>query len=222
MWHTITRLGEAQLLLPAFAATLCWLAAWLRARRSAVVWLAAVGAAALLTTASKVAFIGWGIGYAPWDFTGISGHAMFAAAVLPLLCAAGAGARPRVRLGAIVFGYLLAGLVAWSRVEVHAHSSSECWAGWLLGSLASAAALHVAPPPGRRVPLSLALLLVAGLLTGVAEAPPSRTHDAVTALSLWLSGRVTPYTREMLHQLRAPSSTACQSCGDATAPATSR
>ena len=190
MWQTITRLGEAQLLLPAFAAMLCWLAAWLRARRNAVVWLAAVGAAALLTTVSKLAFIGWGLGYAPWDFTGISGHAMFAAAVLPLLMSAAfAAASPRGRALAILCGYLLAGLIAWSRVEVQAHSVSECWTGWLLGSLASALALHFAPPPaGRRAPLLLSGLLAAGLLVGVAEAPPSRTHDAVTALSLWLSG----------------------------------
>ena len=209
MWHTITRLGEAQLLLPAFAAMLCWLAARLRARRSAVVWLAAVGAAALLTTASKVGFIGWGIGYAPWDFTGVSGHAMFAAAVLPLLTSAAfAAASSRGRAFAIVFGYLLAGVIAWSRVEVHAHSVSECWAGWLLGSLASSLALHFAPPPaGRRAPLLLSGLLAAGLLVGVAEAPPSRTHDAVTALTLWLSGHAAPYTRDMLHRPRAVRST---------------
>ena len=37
------------------------------------------------TTASKVAFIGWGLGLSALDFTGISGHAMIASAVYPLL-----------------------------------------------------------------------------------------------------------------------------------------
>ena len=41
-------------------------------------------AAALITTVTKVAFIGYEVGYAPLDYTGISGHAMFAAAVLPV------------------------------------------------------------------------------------------------------------------------------------------
>ena len=84
-WHPLTRLGEAQLLLPALLLAAVWLARSPGGGRLAGWWLATTGAAALLTTATKVAFIGYGVGYAPLDFTGISGHAMFAAAVLPPL-----------------------------------------------------------------------------------------------------------------------------------------
>lgn len=50
-------------------------------------WLVGLGLASLATTASKVAFMGWGIGLPEIDFTGISGHTMLAMAVYPLLFA---------------------------------------------------------------------------------------------------------------------------------------
>ena len=98
-WHQLTRLGEAQLLLPALLLTAVWLLRSPGGGRLAGVWLATTGAAALLTTATKVAFIGYGVGFAPLDFTGISGHAMFAAAVLPplVLLAGSAGLAAGVR-----------------------------------------------------------------------------------------------------------------------------
>ena len=84
-WHLLTRLGEMQILLP--AALLAMLAMFRRpeARPLAGWWGVFLMTAALITTASKVAFMGWGLGSAELDFTGISGHAMFAAAVYPLL-----------------------------------------------------------------------------------------------------------------------------------------
>ena len=40
------------------------------------------------------------------------------------------------------------------------------------------------------------------------EAPPSPTHGWVVALSLWVSGRDVPYTREDLLQRLPPAATA--------------
>jgi membrane-associated phospholipid phosphatase len=123
-WFLITRFGEAQILLPAMLAMAAWLPC-AKAGRLAWVWLACTGAAAVLTTVTKVAFLGWGIGYAPLDFTGISGHAMFAAAILPVLmrCLASA-APPRWQTTALCSGFGFALVVAVSRVTTGAHSVS--------------------------------------------------------------------------------------------------
>ena len=221
-WHQFTRLGEAQLLLPALLLATVWLARRPGGGRLAVVWLVATTAAALLTTVTKVAFIGYGVGYAPLDFTGISGHAMFAAAVLPPLvllagsagAGVGAGAGEIAVAGAgdaaqrrrlLVAGYLLAGAVAVSRVMVGAHSWSEVVAGAALGALSSGVVLASNRMPAARLARWLPVALVAWGLVAVAAAPPSATHDLVTRLALAQSGRAQPYHRwEMQrdHRLR--------------------
>ncbi|HSW08826.1 phosphatase PAP2 family protein [Aquabacterium sp.] len=203
-WRLITRLGEAQLLLPAMAAMLLWLVLRRGAWRLAIAWTLSTGIAALLTTASKIAFIGYGLGYAPWNFTGLSGHAMFAAAILPILCRLAEGWLPPAWHGrGLAAGYGLAALVAVSRVPVQAHTVSEALSGFVLGAAASAATLLIAHAPRLRISAWLPLALAGGLSLGVAKAPPSRTHDLVTQLSLALSGRATPYTRhQMLREYR--------------------
>ena len=216
-WHALTRLGEAQILLPAMLLAAGWLA-WRGAPRLALAWLGATGLAAVITTASKVAFLGYGIGWAALDFTGFSGHAMFAAAVLPLLLQLAAGragsgapggsvarARPRGPHNGLAAGFVLAGAVALSRVMVGAHSWSEVLAGFALGAAASALALRWAGalPPLRSARWVPAALLGWALL-GVVGAPPSRTHDWVTRLALAQSGRTEPFrrwqTRHPLHE----------------------
>jgi membrane-associated phospholipid phosphatase len=196
-----TRLGEAQILLPAMAAALVWLALAPRTRPLATAWLGATAAAVLLTTATKVAFIGFEVGYAPLDYTGVSGHAMFAAVVLPVLARIGAGRSPRPwpRV-AIAAGYVLAAGIAFSRVETRAHSISEAVLGFVIGGLASALALRGTQAPEAPTPAWLGAALVAWLLLLPAGAPPSRTHDWVTTLSLRASGRPLPYTRSAMHR----------------------
>lgn len=201
-WAGLTRLGEAQILLPAVLAVFGWTVWRVPASRAcASRWLLCIVLAALLTTLTKVAFIGYGIGSATWDFTGLSGHAMFSAAILPVLMrllAVDQGPA-RVRL-AVTSGYALAGLVAVSRVLVGAHSVSEVIAGGLCGALVSALALaswRRVPP--LRVPVPLWLGVPMAILLAMHGAPPSQTHDWVTRLSLQISGRAEPCTREALH-----------------------
>jgi|SRR5438552_5491563 len=203
-WHLLTRLGEAQILLPAALLAALALLRSPDARPLAVCWMALLGAALLLTTASKVAFIGWGIGWPELNFTGISGHAMFAAAVYPLLLGTLAShAPPAGRQLAMVAGCALALLVGASRVVVGAHSISEVLAGLLVGGAASAAALALQRLPysliGPVIPATVALWLA--LMP--AHAPASQTHSVVTRFSLVLSGHEKPYTRsDMLRELR--------------------
>jgi membrane-associated phospholipid phosphatase len=195
-WALLGRLGEAQLLLPAMAAAVLWLLCTPGNRPLAAAWVTGVAAAALLTTASKVAFIGWGIGYAPLDFSGLSGHSMFAAAVLPVLMrlAAGHAAPPWPRL-AIGAGYALALLVAVSRLKTGAHSVADIVPGFALGALASAASMRFTHAPKAPTPAWLAAVLAAWLMVLPFKAPASRSHDWVTRLSLHVSGRDQPYTR---------------------------
>ena len=208
-WFVVTRLGEAQILLPAFLAGALWLAfarpagAYGRlargdahahdhpARASALRWIGAIVATTAVTTASKIAFLGFGIGSAALDFTGFSGHSMYSTAILPVLAAVVAGRR-----GAVV-GVLAAALVTYSRVKLGAHSWSEAVAGMVLGAAAAAWTLadYLAHPGAVRAPWWLPLLLGAWLTLLPMRAPPSRTHDLVVSISLKLSGRHRPYTR---------------------------
>ena len=208
-WFVVTRLGEAQILLPALLAGALWLAfarpAGARgrladgnphahdhpARRSALRWIVAVVATTVVVTISKVAFLGYGIGSATLDFTGFSGHSMYATAILPVLAAIVAGRR-----GAIV-GYLLAVLITYSRVKLGAHSWSEAVSGLVVGAVASGWTLadYLAHPGAVRTPWWLPLLLAVWLVLLPIKAPPSRTHGLVVSISLKLSGRHRPYTR---------------------------
>lgn len=209
-WLLLTRLGEMQILLPLAAAASLWL--WKSAAQTRLVlrWAAAAALAATLTAGSKLAFMGWGLGSARWDFTGISGHALCAALCLPLLAWVSlvAGGRPdprglRRKL-ALLAGYMVAALVAWSRIEVGAHSHSEVAAGFALGGLASAWALAGTSELRALQPRWLAAGLAAGLLLLPLAAPRSRSHELMMELSRQLSGRDQLYTRRDLHR-RTPA-----------------
>ncbi|WP_067066070.1 phosphatase PAP2 family protein [Roseateles chitosanitabidus] len=142
-WHLFTRLGEAQVLAPLAVVALLGLWACPTQRGVARRWLPAFLTVLALTLGSKVAFMGWGIGSAEWDFTGFSGHAMSAASVLPLIAWLGLqaiGSAP-LRLTGLSLAYALAAAIAYSRLPVGAHSPSEALLGFTLGALASGVAL---------------------------------------------------------------------------------
>ena len=185
--------------MPAFAVAVC--ALWCARQHAALrVWLPALALAVVVTLASKLLFFGWGIGSARLDFTGVSGHAVLAAAILPVLghgLLLGAG--QRVRVAGVALGLLLAVVVGVSRVALSAHSWSEVVAAWLLGGVVSVLTLQAMRPGGVRPywPVRAApLLLLLALMPGGATYLP--THAWEVDLSLWLSGRSRPYTREQL------------------------
>jgi hypothetical protein len=223
VWEAVTRLGEAEILLPAFVFGALWLAfarpaaggrlafafagpagghagagglthAPEPARAAALAWISGVVAATVLTTASKIAFLGFGLGSATLDFTGFSGHSMYAMAILPMLAAILWGAR-----GAAL-GVVLALVVLVSRVEVGAHSWSEALSGAVLGGAVSwwALSVYLRHAGAARIPLWLPVILAAWLTVLPWRAPPSRTHQVVIAVSLWLSDRTQPFTRHEL------------------------
>lgn len=197
-WYFLTRLGEMQLMLPIGFALIAWLI-WAGEGRRAALWLAMLVLAVGITAASKIAFIGWGIGSASLNFTGFSGHAMHAAAVIPLLLGCVAAGSPRwVRRSAMAFALSLAALVALSRVVIGAHSPSEAVLGFALGALSSSLALTLGHPPHSHLPRWLLASVLAALLLNSSALPTLPTHDMVTRLALQLSGREKPYTRHMM------------------------
>ena len=204
-WYLLTRLGEVQILLPAALLAMLVLAHRADTRPLATSWLGLLCLTALLTTASKIAFIGWGIGNATLDFTGISGHTMFAAAVYPLLLGTLTSRLPPWgQQVAVTGGYALALLVGMSRLEDGAHSISEVAAGLLLGGAASAFAMASAGLPRSRIGTSLALLVALWVLITPVHVPPLPTHSMVTRLALSLSGSPVPHTRSAMHLTAEP------------------
>jgi hypothetical protein len=208
-WHVLTRLGEAQILLPALATVVIALAWQNETRALAARWLMGVVLATLVTTLSKVAFMGWGIGSAALDFTGFSGHSMYAAAVYPALFAMLVPVRfVRARHMALGLGCGLAVLVALSRIVVNAHSVSEIVGGLALGAAASAAIVGEGKFARAQLNPVLPSLLVLWVALTPFQMPTSRSHALVTRIALALSGHSVPFTREHLGQPTIPPSSA--------------
>ena len=203
-WHALTRIGEAQILLPAALLTAGKLLRHATTRGLAWSWMAMLAVTVIATTASKVAFIGWGLGVPQWNFTGVSGHTMLSTAIYPLLFGAlTLGRSHRVRVVALLFGTVLAVLVGISRVKVGAHTSSEVIAGWVLGGSVNLAALALLRAPREPIGVFIPAALAVWLLIMPTHAPAANTHSMVTQLALGLSGHQRPYTRaDMLRQWR--------------------
>ena len=199
IWHLLTRLGEAQILLPAAVLTATALFVRLETRRLALIWMLLITVAAVITTASKLAFMGWGIGSAAIDFTGVSGHAMFAAAIYPIVVLTFVpGKFQGKHLLVLALGCALAVLVGVSRVAVNAHSWSEVLAGLLVGGAVTAGALASATAALIAVrPIVPALLLVWVAIMPF-QLPKSKTHQMVTRLAVAMSGNDRAYTRSDL------------------------
>lgn len=194
VWNLITRFGDSSLLLPCALFIYAWLL-YRRDLRNAHLWLLLFGLAASVTVVSKLAFMGWGIGIPEWNFTGLSGHSMMSASVLPVLCSLLVRGRPAWRLAAAAGGAVLAVLVGISRLEINVHSPAEVYAGLSAGLCASAAFLCLSQ---RRLPslspLLLALVLLLGSLQGVTgvRAP---THQMLERIATYMANRDKPYKR---------------------------
>lgn len=203
-WVLVSGFGGSAVMLPIALAIGAWRAhslSW----RSAAIWLALVGVAGACVAATKIAFIGWGVGVRSLDFTGISGHSALATAVFPVLLYIMLDtARPALRLAGAVVGLAFGALVGASRLVLHAHSVSEIVAGCLLGALVAVVYIWFT----RRIPASrmhpwlvaCTALLMLGALHGL-RAPTQRW---VTHIALSLSGHEQPYIRARWKKGLAP------------------
>lgn len=202
-WHGFTWLGDSGLLLPVAVLLPLVLLRTPSGRRTALEWCVAFGLGSVLIAASKLAFMGWGIGSARLNFTGFSGHTAIAASVWSMVFwVAMAGRSPRARTLAVVAGCALGACIGLSRLAIHAHSVSEVVAGLLLGvaivlGFVFFGRLH-APP--RLAWYAIAACLLAPLAFQV-PGTPAPTHGLLEKVAVRLAGIERPYTRaDLLRQ----------------------
>jgi membrane-associated phospholipid phosphatase len=209
-WSAVSALGSLAVTGPLGVAIALWLVAG-RSWRLTATWVLLFGAGMALVVATKVAFIGWGVGIPEARFAGLSGHATRACAVFPVaFYLAFRRAQPEWRRGAFVLGVLLAALVSYSRLPVLAHSTSEVVLGAGVGYTVAAAFIMLsrADHPALIGRVLAALCIPVLLLAPHAEPVP--TERWMTQLALFLSGHDKPHHRTwqlgpLRNTLRSPS-----------------
>ncbi|MEX2942210.1 phosphatase PAP2 family protein [Serratia fonticola] len=210
-WHFLTFFGDSMLLLPCAAIVFIILLLSPTSRKPTWQWMLLFGGVGAVVCVSKLAFMGWGIGSSHWDFTGFSGHSALSASIWPvllwLLC--GRFSSP-VRRIAVIVGYLLATAVGYSRLVIHAHSTSEVITGLALGFIVSSTFLMLqrgTQPPRlsyRKIAVTLALPLV--LINSGTAAP---TQGLLERIAVTIAPVEKPFVRADLHkkpQVSAPQS----------------
>ncbi|MFJ2991458.1 phosphatase PAP2 family protein [Pandoraea sp. NPDC087047] len=221
-WITITNFGSAAVTVPLAAALTLWLLS-ARAWHAAFAWVALFGAGSLVVAVSKVMFLGWGVGVRELDFTGVSGHTMFAATVYPVIAWL---LLRKLALPWRVLGTLAAAAgsvaVGVSRVALSAHSVSESVAGCVVGFSVCAAFAWVTrgddAPNLKTLPMAASLFVLVMWLHG--ERVP--TQRWITEIALMMSGREQPFKRYSWHvreRASLPAVPALPSSGGVPSPA---
>jgi membrane-associated phospholipid phosphatase len=192
-WILFTKFADTTVLMPLAFALAGWLT-YAKRWRAAICWLFLFCAGLGVVAASKVAYVGWGIGIASIDFKGFSGHAMRVAAVAPvffyLLLQSRTTLAVRIALSAAI-GFSIA--IAVSRLILHEHSVSEVISGLILGGAISFAFLAFNParqimPLNKRIVILFIVVVMPGLL-----AKPAPTERWIESIALYLSGHAQPY-----------------------------
>jgi membrane-associated phospholipid phosphatase len=195
-WSKISFMGDSVVTLPMAAAIVIWLLT-VRETRMAFRWGWLLSGGLTIVAISKIAFIGWGLGISSLDFTGISGHAMRATAVLPVFVylAMQRSTEP-VRIAGAALGLMAGIVIGISRIVLGFHSISEVVAGCLLGSAIGLSYvwifLPLSKPHLNRWLLACSLF---GLFFPTAYAKPAPTERWIDAVALYLSGHDKPYVR---------------------------
>lgn len=209
----ISLLGDSGLILPTQLVILVALLILTSSRTLALQWGILFGITGLVVCLSKLAFMGWGIGIAELNFTGFSGHSALSAAFWPVfLWLLVTAACPAMRLSAAVMGYLLAGLVGYSRLAINAHSASEVIAGLALGAAASGTFFILQAGKTRHLAIPKAFLFVIILpLCLLMKGEKAPTQLLLSEIALTIGPRDTVYTREdMLRTLPGCSVARCE------------
>ena len=201
LWRGVTRLGESGIVLPLVLVVAIGLGWSARRADRALSLLLPIALAAILVTATKIAFMGFGWGIASLDFTGLSGHAMLAAAIYPVLVVAFVSPTCPRRAAGTAAAAALVGIVAVSRVAIGAHSASEVLSGCALGALAAAVATRsIDRAGGMRLSFAWLTPALVWMLLTLPAPPVMQSHDWIARLAMTLSGRDHPYVRADLHR----------------------
>ncbi|WP_380179215.1 phosphatase PAP2 family protein [Kalamiella sp. sgz302252] len=202
--HFLTYFGDSMLLIPT-AIVMAGLIIWKNSdRRAAWYWALAFCTAGAVVSFSKVAFMGFGIGSATFNFTGFSGHTAMSATLWPVMLWLLSGRlQERGRLFAVGVGYAIPIMVGASRLMLNYHSASEVIAGLILGLTLSTAFLvsqRRSQVQGfSAVQLCIALLLPLLLLS---HGRLATTQWFLQRLSVQIAGIEHPWTRADLLKLR--------------------
>lgn len=207
-WIHITRLGEFSFISLVALAIAAWL--FIEGKKRTALWWGVLFAAGLgVVTATKMAFIGWGIGIRSLDFTGFSGHAMRAAAVYPVLLWLLLQKAPLpLRAAGLMLGFAFAAVIGVSRLALHAHSVSEVAAGLLLGGAVCMAFIRITgsseSSSDRRAfnPLHIALGVL--MLLPAPYLRPVPTQQWLTEMSLFFAGHDKPFMRARSKEVPPP------------------
>ena len=125
-WQLISFFGDSTVLLPSAAALFIVLMLRKTSRLLAWQWSLLFGITGAIVCASKLAFMGWGLGIRELDYTGFSGHSALSSAFWPIfLWLLSARFSAGLQKAAVATGYILAAVVGYSRLVIHAHSVSE-------------------------------------------------------------------------------------------------
>ncbi len=187
-WILFTKLAGTNFTLPAAALLAVWLAcadAW----RLTIWWCVLFAVGILIVTASKVAYVGWGIGIAAIDFKGFSGHAMRAASIAPpiayLLLQKLAFSQRRLGL---LIGISFAIAICISRLVLGVHSASEVISGLLLGL--AVAFIFIMLCEQRKVIAGQRRFLTIGLLALLPTLlmPPAPTSSWIVDVAIHVAG----------------------------------
>ena len=196
MWQNITSLGDVTVMAAAAIAIMAGLAME-RDWRMALWWAALFASGLVLVVATKIAFVGWGIGIRSLDFTGFSGHSMRAAAVSPVMAyLIVQHSSPLMRGLGVAAGLMLGALIGVSRLALHMHSVSEVVMGYMLGAIMSLGFIWLL---SRRSKVALGRPLLAFCLVTLLLLPhtePVSSQRMIVNLALYLSGHDRPFVRE--------------------------
>ncbi|MCX8962318.1 hypothetical protein EHW64_14540 [Erwinia psidii] len=177
-------------------------------RRASVWWLVAFCAAGSIVSLSKIAFMGFGIGSARFNFTGFSGHSTMSATLWPVMLWLISSRLSGCWRGfAVGIGYFIPLMVGLSRLILNFHSESEVTSGLILGFTLSTAFLI----SQRRTQLQgfsalqLCIALVVPLLL-IGHGRIATTQQFLQRLSVQIAGIDHVWTREELLKLHQASS----------------
>ncbi|HEX8603514.1 MAG TPA: phosphatase PAP2 family protein [Pseudoduganella sp.] len=188
LWMALSALGSMSVTGPLCIAVAVWLLAG-RTWRLSLSWCMLFGIGLLLVALTKIAYYGWGIGIPQWKFAGLSGHAMRACAVYPVVFyLMFLKARPVARHAALAVGVLFAAVISFSRVPVLAHSVSEVVLGGGVGFAVAAAFIVTARS---EQPAAVGRILVALCVPLVLVMPFTKPMPAerwVKQMAMYLSG----------------------------------
>jgi hypothetical protein len=189
----IVDVGHTAVMLPVAGAIAAWLIAG-RAWKLALCWCVMFAAGLSIVAMSKIAFLGWQAGIPSLDFKALSGHALRATAVIPVLFfVVLQGASFSRRIAGVVFGIAISLGLGVLLVHFKFHSASEVIASSMLGNLVSLGFMRIAttlPAPCINrwtVPMSMMAFIVICILK------PSSINHRLVDVALYLSGRDHPY-----------------------------